>query len=378
MAYASSFPQRTPYSTNAEVVRFAPVQDSETGDDMLEPPFVRVRAGNSAFMYIDTSIETQFNPAINDASWIVGAARPLENSHIFAHKVKRQSLVAVEYMWATPNINPTNRELLFRTADFPLADMLVVLPTYNYLREFTSPATPLVTAGPTVTAVPVTAGYGNEVDSEDGLLTKMVDAMNATYLALHPLGPAITFTVSPSDGYRTVTRTNYNNSNVLFWSLRATYNGISPPTAVPFIFTGGTVFTRGNYLFGTKPIPATDFTNTANYYPVYTGGPVSFLYTRWIDVTSRALTLNAKMLLSGTDVPPNLVCRVYIKGVEDQAHGVKFVEVRSTATQWLNWIKSQSIVSVDLQMRDEFGELIEVPQQGNNASWLNLILVNEL
>lgn len=370
MAYASSFPQRVPYSTNAEVVRFAPVQDSETGDDMLEPPFVRVRDGNTAYMYVDTSLSTQFNPSSNTASWVVGAAAPGENSHIFAHKVKRQAIVAAKYMYATPNVNPTNNTIKFRTNANPLLEYTITVPTYNYMRMITSPATPFISGPPlayTTVAEPIPPGvsnaYGNEVDPQDGILTKIVAEMNTA------IGGPPLFTVVVGDGYRDFATSNYNNTNTLFWRI-----GIS---AGSFIFTGGSMFTRGNYLLGVRPIVPVDFTNPANYYAVYDGGPVSYLYTRWIDITSRALMQNAKMTVSGTDVPPNLVLRIYLNK-DDQRSGTRFIEINNTPLQWVNWFRSQTINAIDLQMRDEFGELLELPLRSNNVSWLSLVILNEL
>ncbi len=373
---ASTFPHVVPYSTDAQVVRFAPIQDSEAGDDMLEPPFVRIRDGNTAYMYIDTSPETQFRSTSNDASWIVGAADPRGKSHIDGRKIKRQAVVAIKYMWATPNVNPTNNTFTFRISGFPTIDVTASIPTYNYLRMFTSPVSqqpypliPSVSPFVAYTTLLTTAapGIGNEVDPRDGILTKLAEAMNA---ALFAAGSGITMHVVASDGYQDIPTSNYNNTNVLFWRLA--------PSAGTFIFTGGSLFERGRFLLGLDAIdPATDFTNLANYYAVYSGGPVSYLYTRWIDITSRTLLQNTKMPLSGTDVPSTLLVRVYL-GKENQAHGTTFVEIENVPLQWINWRTDQAINSVDLQMRDEFGQLVEMPQRQNNSSWLSVVLLNEL
>ncbi len=366
MATSNNFPQRVPYSTDAQPVKFAPVQDSETGDDMLEPPFVRVRDGNTAFMYIDTSRETQFGGGTNSAQWIVGQAGPQSNSQIDARKIRRQACVAVKYAWFTPNVNPTNNVITFRVSTHPLVDLTAVIPTYNYMRMFTSPATPLVTGPPVVvTPVPVTLGYGNEVDPEDGILSKLITAMNNASIAI---GSVVRFTAVPSDGYRDLTPSNYNNSNCFFYRIGAV-NGT-------FILTGGSVFAKGSYLLGLAPIIPVDFGDLANYYAVYAGGPVTFIYTRWLDITSRTLLQNAKMPLSGTDVPSNLLLRIYMSK-EEQMHGTRLIKLEAPA-QWINWVRSQAINSVDVQLRDEFGELVELPQRQNNSTWVSLIMLNEL
>jgi hypothetical protein len=373
MAYASAYPQGTPYSTGATVVRFAPIQDSEAGDDMLEPPFVRVRDGNTAQMYVDTSLATQFRGGFNDASWVVGQGGPYSRSNMDARKVRRMALTGVKYMWATPNVNPTNNTVIFRLSTAPLVDITAVIPTYNYMRMFTSFRSPVPTFPPTVLdyvwvtnplSVPNNnIAYGNETDLEDGLISHLVTVMTAAS------GEA--FTAIPSDGYRDTPATNYQNSNGIFWRLQTTTPGVT------FIFTGGTLFTRGQTLAGVSPITPVDFTNVANYYVRYFGGPVSYLYTRWIDFTSRALCQNSKMPVSGTDVPVNLIARIYLNK-ELQVSGIKSVEINHTPLQWLNWRYSQAINSVDIQMRDEFGELVEVPQRQNNAGWASLVLLNEL
>jgi hypothetical protein len=377
MAYASSFPQRVPYSTDASVVRFAPIQDSESGDDMLEPPFVRVRAGNSAFMYIDTGPDTQLRGGFNDASWIVGQGGSTSHSNLDARKVKRQATVGVNFMYATPCVNPTNNTIIFRVSANPLVDIVCTVPTYDYQRLYTSRRSPV--AFPTNTAIPPPTlnyalptiidplgtfqlfdGFGNEVDPEDGIITKMAAAMSTA--------SGVQFNVIPSDGYRDTQASNYQNTNCLFWRI--------VPSVGTFIFTGGSVFTRGQFTYGVAPIiPTTDFTNLANYYGVYAGGPVSFLYTRWIDLTSRVLLSNTKMPLSGTDIPVNTILRIYCKFGQKQ--GIQFFTI-TDPIQWINWRNSQAINAVDLQMRDEFGELLEIPQRANNASWVNLILLNQL
>jgi len=326
-------------------------------------------------MYVDTSPATQFQGGFNDASWIVGQGGPRSNSNLDARKIKRQAVVALKYMWATPNVNPTNNSITFRISAAPLVDIVCTVPTYNYMRLYTSFRSP-ITYGPQGTidytfppvfvglpaGVAVGDSFGNEVDPEDGIITKMAAAMTAA--------SGVVFNVIPSDGYRDLQPSNYQNTNCLFWRL--------VPSVGTFIFTGGSVFTRGQFLYGVPPInPAIDPSNLANYYGVFAGGPTSFLYTRWIDITSRTLLQNTKMPLSGTHVPVNLLARVYLSK-KDQQSGTIFVEITNTPLQWINWRSSQAINSVDLQMRDEFGELVEIPQGANNASWLSVILLNEL
>lgn len=358
MTTNSTFPHRVPYATDAQSVKFAPVQDSETGDDMLEPPFVRVRDGNTAYMYVDTSPETQITGGTNSAQWNVGASNdPSIPSHLDARKIKRQALVALNYLWTTPNVNPTNQTFVFRTIYYPLVDITAQLPTYNYLRMFT-------------------ARGATDIDTEDGIIdhlaTVMTNAMIAYDVAhLNIIPPLTHFNSVPSDGYRDLALSTFGNTNCIFFRM-----SLSIPGAT-FRFTGGTAFTRGRSLYGLPSITDTaDFGNLATYRNVFAGGPVSFIYTRWFDVTSRVLTQNAKLPLSGTDIPPNMLVRIYI-GKADQESGITFVRI-DNSPQWLNWIRSQAINSVDIQVRDEFGELIEIPQRQNNISWFSLIFLNQL
>lgn len=359
MAYNTTFPHLVPYATNAQPVKFAPTQDSETGDEMLEPPFVRVRDGNTAYMYVDTSPETQVSGGTNSAQWIVGSSDPLINSHLDARKIKRQALVAVKYMWSTPNVNPTNRRFIFRIEYYPFMDFVVDLPTYNYTRLLTARAP------------------DPDIDPEDGLISHLIAAMTAALVPFYVVNGGIipngtAFTAVLSDGYRDLLSSTFNNSNGIFYRIALSIPGIR------FIFIGGSAFVRGTFLYGLEPIPISiDPTNLANYYTVFSGGPVSYLYTRWLDITSRVLTQNAKLPLSGTDIPPNLLNRIYMSE-KDQRLGTVFIELLNTPLQWLNWIRSQAITSVDIQIRDEFGELIEIPQRQNNVSWFSLVLLNEL
>jgi len=351
MATSTSFPQKLQFSTGASMVKLAPVQDSETGDEILEPEFVRVRAPNRAYLYLETSPDTQVDTSTNTASWIVGQASPGKSSQLFARKIKRMSLVYVQILWATPNVNPTNNTIRFRVQENPALTITCTIPTYNYMRLFTQ-----------------TGPAGANIDIEDGILTKMVASMTT---ALNLAGFPGVFTVVPSDGYRDVTPSvGYNDTNVLFWRIARSPGGT-------FIFEGGSLFERGLFLLGLKEIdPNTNFANPANYYTVYQGGPVSFLYTRWIDITTRALVQNAKIEVAGTNYPINLLQRFYLTK-DDQKSG--FISLTlAEPNQWFNWRKDQTINTVDIQLRDEFGGLVEIPQRGNNASWMGMAIAQEL
>lgn len=376
MAYSTSFPQQLNYSQGAIPVKLVPMQDSETGDENIEPPFVRVRSGNTAYMYLDTSPETQKNDN-NTAEWIIGDAGPDTRSNLYARKFKRSACRFVEIMWATPNVNPRNNTIIFRHSANPALSITAVIPTYNYMRLFQS--TPFMWTNSAGAGLPVPV-FGpfpgiltSEVDLEDGILTKFAAAMTA---AIHAAGfPGIDFTVVPSDGYRDLRLTNYQNTNCIFWRMA--------PTIGSFIFEGGSLFQKGQFLLGVTPIePYIDVSNVANYYPVYQAGPVSFLYTRYVDICSRTLLDNTKLDTSGTNVPPNLIMRVYFRK-EDQASGILWLPLFETA-QWFNWRKDQVLSSVDLQLRDEFGDLVELPLPpnaaigGGNNTWMNIVFLNEL
>lgn len=112
---------------------------------------------------------------------------------------------------------------------------------------------------------------------------------------------------------------------------------------------------RGRYLWGI---------NQLNY-AVGTDAVVHILsfytesYSRYIDIISYELTQYTKIDISGVNVPAECIFRYFLT---DVTYGQSaFIGFNQTPS--LNYDRSRAIVSIDINLLDEFGELYYVPNQ---------------
>lgn len=109
------------------------VSDDLQQDDNLEPPMVRIREQNSAYIYIDSSFTLSDTPA----NVIIG----YRGGDLFTRKVKRFAVKGLEMSWVTPNINPRNNTIIVAldslattfTATIPTGFYSTVVDLFNAL-----------------------------------------------------------------------------------------------------------------------------------------------------------------------------------------------------------------------------------------------------
>lgn len=93
-----------------QAVALTPVYDSYYDDFTLEPPMVRMRSGNNAYLYLSsTDIGTKDIPPTKCQISSVGAG-------ILTRKAKKMGLVFFKFHHDTPVINSSNNELLIYSA----------------------------------------------------------------------------------------------------------------------------------------------------------------------------------------------------------------------------------------------------------------------
>lgn len=97
-------------------------------------------------------------------------------------------------------------------------------------------------------------------------------------------------------------------------------------------------------------------------------------YTRYIDILSYELTQFTKIDISGSNVPAECLIRYQINTTVYGTY--EFAELNNTGS--LNYNRSKSIGSIDIQIRDEFGNLLYIPSVCFSSFVLNLTLLAQL
>ena len=376
---------------NVQTVKFAAVQDSDAGDENIEPPYVRVRQQNSSWLYVDADRKTQLNPDSNTAQWVVGQGAPDEPNHMAARKIKRFCLSYNNMTWNTPCVNAANNVLEFRLGSDVNKVYTAIIPTYNY-RSLSVGSACDGNNDPffPIPNPPAPTGWADGIDAYDGILDKICGAINRA-LITNPVPSPIRVTFDINEGYRTFSRSIpfYNDPSNL--NPPATpgifqYNYVLRPTQCKFwtlrvagaadtiCFTGGSMMEKGLRTIGITPLPKLFSPTDLQWYAnTIRGGPVTYMYTRWLDILSNTLTGNSKMNAQGTNVNSTLIERVYLSPSTGGELGMIGYSNSGPTNQFINWRKDQLITSVDLTIRDEYGTLLEVPNRTCNNGWFSMI-----
>ena len=308
-------------------VILAPVLDEiQANDSNLEPPMVRIRAANNAFVSLDSTADAQ---GTSSRFTIGGSGQP----PLSGRKIKRIAFDQFVNVANSPNINQTNNQIIFRTS-----------PTFG-------PAD-------TYTAI-VPEGYYNTVAQA---LTALVTALNAA-------GSPVTFSTVVYD---------------------AAAGAASDPQRARLIGVGGTftfspdslMSQFGRYLYG---IPFVPFIQPGNQLPPALGlpgsntfqgqstanlpiGQILLLSTRWIDIISLGLNEYTKNPSSGNDFGSNsLVARIYITQptTNTSTTALNIIPNLTENIQvYTNYDRTRQIGSLDFTLLDEYGRILYRAQLG--------------
>ena len=94
-------------------------------------------------------------------------------------------------------------------------------------------------------------------------------------------------------------------------------------------------------------------------------------YSRFIDIRSYELTQYTKIDIAGTNIGSEVIFRDYI---DDMAYGEYRVD-RVISKVSLNYDRSRAIVTADIQLLDEFGDLYYVPIENYGSAIFQIVLI---
>lgn len=262
------------------------ISDEIQLDENYEPPFVRKRAANSNYVYIDLSIGS--NPNTNPASRICKVDRGVP-------RINRLRLAYLAFRYYSANINPRNNVFTFTRVSTGIT-YTITLPEQNSL----------------------------------GLLryTNLTAAMNtAVGLIVFTVGPNLvypnTFDITDAGG--------------------------------PFYFDPNSIGVKnGRYLWGFNSTNTGISNANVGISLTYT----SENYTRYIDIRSNELTQYSKLDPAGANLSDTVILRL------DNINSIlgRYETLLLPIEVSLNYDRSRSLDTIDIQLEDEFNQLLYIPQ----------------
>lgn len=409
--------------------------DADMEDESHQPPMFRERYIDQSNVFLNADYSNQMNPSANTSQWNIGSdtTKGRKNKGFFAGRIKKFTPTFLQLSHYATNINPRNNTIEFQVYRADLnssTDVYVAtIAPYNYTQLITNYYNGAAPAYPTLPAYEVCDGiYGTGTtwaplagdvrgDPNDGLIDHILTAMNN---AVHkttgaPYNPATVghgqFLASFSNGYHydNVQRNwNRNTGDVSIGEQndygRIYCSGVAPNIGgISFRMTGGTTFQKGLHAWGCKPLPNIPAPNVIPVesppnpdsgtwpYDIYMGGPptvrnplnpinpfsfsylfgpAQFQYSRWIDIVMPELLQFSKMQSSGSGVPSNLLARLYNSDI--QRIGLENVILSDFRQQQINMRKDFALSYLNVEIRDEYGELFEVPGGQAVSTSINL------
>ena len=370
-------------------VSFVAGGDADMEDEGLNPPLVRERWTDQTNVYLSADYSNQVNPVGNTAQWNIGSdtSNGQRNNNFYADRLKKFTLTYLQTALYAPCINRKNNIIEFEVKDV-VGIFRATIPINNYTRLTTDynnvPYNSAVGATYTVSAptwAPLVSEYIG--DPSDGIIDHILTAMNTAVLndgsgAVY--NPAIygQFVARFSNGY--VNNNSYRyKKNLTGENLLAgdgLYGNITNLAGTLFRMVGGNTFKYGIHAWGCKPLGTTPAAYDLNY----NFGPVQFQYSRWFDVVMPELMQFSKLANAGTGVPMGLLARIYTS--EKQPVGLFDVVLDGYRQQQVNLRKDYTLKYLSLELRDEYGELFEIPDSDTlrwpNSQGINMSLLAQL
>ena len=298
-------PFQNPYRQQGVIL--APVSDNIQSDVNLEPPFVRKRHGNLGYCYIDSNGSTG---KLNN--FTVGQNQA---SFLFAQKIKRYAMSSIRMAYNVPNVNPYNNQVIV---------VLGGLSSQSF--TFNMPE-----------------GYYYKVTD---FITQFATSINASAQPITSNVSTFTFTIDP------------HNPELYTISILSGYT---------FYFSNQSTMVRyGQYLCN---LPTEQVLSTSKGM-----GSIMLTYTRYIDITSYSLNeYNKNHSTSDGLGKNNLLFRLYETptGLDQNGNFMTFSKDRfisRTNLSWINYERDKSLSVIDIQIYDEFGNLLYIPTYPDRPS----------
>lgn len=377
-------------------VSFAAGGDADMEDEGLNPPLVRERWIDQSNVFLDADYRNQTNSDANTSQWIIGSDTNNQNgfnkSSFFANRVKKFTPNYLQVAIYAPNINPRNNTFIFAIGGFQWQATIAI---NNYTRlttdynnvPLTTPATYDVNAP---TWAPLSAEFNG--DPDDGLIDHILTAMNTARRVDNPAiiyDPGLAgygqFLAEFSNGYDLYV--NIITPIQRYWNKHLNENLIKGNRTYGYIYCkivggdervdwrmiGGNAIDKGKHVWGPSPVDPND-TRT---YKSYLFGPAQFQYTRYFDVIMPELCQFSKLTNSGTGVPSGLIARVYFNDI--QPIGLYEITLDNYRQQQINMRKDYVLNYLTIEIRDEYGDLYEIPKlirgvldaEVNQVNWPN-------
>ena len=369
-------------------VSFVAGGDADMEDEGLNPPLVRERWTDQTNVYLNADYSNQVNPAGNTSQWNIGSdtSSGERNNNFYADRLKKFTLTYIQASLYAPCINRKNNIMEFKIEGVP-GIWRATIPINNYKRLTTDynnvPYNIALGATYNVSGpgwAPVVSEYIG--DPADGIIDHILTAMNTAVLV--GVGTVYDPTVHGqflarfSNGYVNYSSYRYKN-NLTGENLLAgdgLYGNIYNSTNKLFSMVGGNTFKYGIHAWGCKPLGTTPATPSTEY----NFGPVQFQYSRWFDVVMPELMQFSKLANAGTGVPMGLLARIYTS--EKQPVGLFDVVLDGYRQQQVNIRKDYTLKYLSLELRDEYGELFEIPDSDTlkwpNSQGINMSLLAQL
>jgi hypothetical protein len=315
----SWLPERSnPYAT--QTVSLAPISDEQVTDENLEPPFVRVRAGNTGFIYADSDAREDLS---NPTQYVLGGG----GQQFYARKLKRLALSGLQIALAIPNINARNGTVIFHSSATGL-NYTVTIPEGVY-------ATVAAGAAALQTALNSAGGSGLT-------FTVTVNPLQPLQITIAAAGGLYFFPVGPA-------------------------------------FIASTMMTHGRYLFNLprSQVPAASMTAGAVYlqytrwfdilsseYSLYTKNPNTSNDRGPNNLIVRVF-MQAALTGVGNDGLPSSGLSLFTTDVSAET----------------NYNRSRELAVLDINIVDEFGDPLYVPALSTGSpvnNGLTLIITSEI
>lgn len=337
-----SNPFDNPYDKLGVVL--TPISDEIQTNQNLEPQMVRIRAQNSAIMYLDaveTDIKKNISKKLNK--------KLISTGNIFTHKVKRIGVDAIGFFNGLQNV-----------IDTPEDPNAIIPPS-----EGAQP--------------PLDPNLGN---NEIVIFSSVTGTIHRVYL---------------SAGIHTVRGINTPPSLVvtsgLMFALQTVLNFLTPLSGLiftisinvfnPLIFNissaGGTFFFVNTSTAVKNGRPLWNLPALQVLESPQTIGAVWLMYTRFIDFISREVVEYTKNpFSSNTKGANNIIFRLFLR---PEDFGQVLGKDPSNKIKYMNYNRNRSITSLEFELRDEFGQLLQIPSYAegtDSAIFWNINLATEI
>lgn len=301
---------------NIPNVVISPIMDDQSGvlDNNLEPSYVRIRSRNASFTWVDTF---DSNSKLSENQFLISSPGTL-----MSKRTKRFALSYYASQLSIPNINPRNNTIVFQVNNLPTV-YTAVIPEGFYTRT---------------------------------------QAIAALLTAMNGVGSGTVFT-APSQ---------FPGSDI--------YIILSGTTNYRILNTSICTFVNTGYAFWGFLKADPRFTTLAPYANNLPIGPISTFYTRYYDVTSQYLLQHTKAANTGNRVLGNTLFRIYsIQQQNMPADSTYTFQFPSTLenSSW-NFDAMHSISNIDINLFDEFGQPLYLPNGITNGSFIQFSLTNEI